>query len=117
MRRAQAQTITFPAYDSASVVGALKTGLALLVSDVKISKDGGAFVNASNAPTEIGGMGVYALTLTAAETACSWLCVMVSKTGMRPQLVEGAMSEQPNAAVVADASAIENYLKDRYNTP
>lgn len=102
MRRAQQQTITFPAYDSTSSAGALKTGLGFLAADVQLSKDGGAFAAASAAPTEIGTTGVYALALTAAETRCGWLTILVTKAGMRPQVVQGAMSGHPAAAVVAD---------------
>jgi hypothetical protein len=55
MRRAQQQTITFPAYDSSVSTGATKTGLTLLNTDVKISKDGAAFASATNAPAETTG--------------------------------------------------------------
>lgn len=103
MRRAQQQTITFPAIDSTVATGATKSGLVLLNSDVKISKDGGAFASATNAPAEIGSTGRYALVLTAAEANCSWLHIYIEKTGMRPQDVYGEMGEQPAAAVVADA--------------
>ncbi|MBA2687791.1 MAG: hypothetical protein H0U64_06805 [Gemmatimonadaceae bacterium] len=106
MRRAQQQSVTFAAIDSVSPT-ALKSGLTLLVSDVKISKDAGAFASATNAPTELGVTGVYALTLTAAETNCGWLQVLVTKTGMYPNAsVMGAMSDQPAAAVVADADNV-----------
>ncbi len=103
MRRAQQQTVTFPAFDSTVTTGALRTGLVLLTSDVQISKDGGAFAAATNAPVELGTTGVYALTLTAAETACGWLTVLVRKTNMQSQVVAGATDSQPSAAVVADA--------------
>lgn len=103
MRRAQQQTITFPALDSTVATGAMKSGLALLASDVKISKDGGAFASATNPPAEIGATGRYALTLTVAETNCSWFHAYIEKTGMRPQDVYGEMGEQQVALVVADA--------------
>jgi hypothetical protein len=124
MRRAQQQTITFPAYDSTVSTGATKTGLTLLNTDVKISKDGAAFASAANAPSEIGSTGRYSLVLTAAETACGWIHVYIEKTGMRPQDVVGAMSDQPAAAVVADGgnsattfvtdltSAVTDFWKD-----
>lgn len=103
MRRAQQQTITFQAYDSAFADGRTKSGLSLLATDVKISKDGGALANATNAPVELGTSGRYALVLTAAETSCSWLHVYIEKAGMRPADIAGALGEQPAAAVVADA--------------
>ena len=104
MRRARQQTITFPAYDSTLGTGALKSGLALLASDVQISKDGGAFAAATNAPTELGSAGIYALVLTAAETNCGWITVLIRKAGMRPQVEGGDMSEHPAATVVDDAA-------------
>lgn len=105
MRRSQQQTITFEAYDSISATGALKTGLALLASDVLISKDGTAAVAATNAPVEITNMpGVYALVLTAAETNCGWLTLHISKSGMRPRVMPGYMNGQATASVVADGS-------------
>lgn len=98
MRRAQQQTISFPAFDSTSTVGALKTGLSLLAADVQISKDGGAFAAATNAPTEIG-QGFYSLVLSAAETNCAWIAILITKSGMRPQPVWGNMDPQRTAAV------------------
>lgn len=103
MRRAQQQTITFTAYDSTSPVGATKSGLTLLAADVKVSKDGGAFAPASNAPSELGSSGRYALVLTSDEANCSWLHVYIEKAGMRPADVFGPMDGQPGASVVADA--------------
>jgi hypothetical protein len=102
MRRAQQQTITFPARDSASSTGALKTGLVLLASDVLVVKDGSAAA-ATNAPVELSN-GLYNLTLTAAETNCGWLLVLVTKTGMRPEVFGGATDSHPAAAVVDDAA-------------
>jgi len=102
MRRAQQQTITFPAYDSTSTTGALKSGLTLLAADVQVIKDGVAAA-ATNAPAEIGSTGIYSLVLTAAETNCGYLLLLITKSGMRPQVEGGAMDGQPAAAVVADA--------------
>jgi hypothetical protein len=104
MRRAQAQTISFEALDSTSSTGELKSGVAFLTTDVQISKDGAAFADVGAAPTEIGSSGVYALTLTAAETNCSWLVIKALKSGMRPRILGGAMDPQPAAAVVDDAA-------------
>lgn len=103
MRRAQQQTITFPAYDSSVTTGATKTGLVLLNTDVKISKNGAAYASATNAPSEINSTGRYSLVLTAAEANCAWLHIYIEKAGMRPQDVYGAMSDQVAQAVVADA--------------
>ncbi len=106
MRRAQQQVITFPLYDSTVTTGATKTGLGLVASDVKVSKDGGAFASATNTPAEIGATGRYSLVLTAAETTCSNLHVYCEKTGAKPQDYYGTMSDQPAAAVVADSGNV-----------
>lgn len=105
MRRAQQQTISFPAYDSSVTTGATKTGLTLLATDVKISKDGGTYASATNPAAELGATGRYSLVLTAAETNCGWIHIYVEKSGMRPQDIHGAMSDQPAAAVVTGTSA------------
>lgn len=116
MRRAQQQTISFPLYDSTVTTGVTKSGLALLASDVKLSKDGGAFASATNPPTEIGSTGRYALVLTAAETACGWFHLYVEKAGARPQDVFGEMSDQPDAKVVSgDATTFVTNLTESAN--
>lgn len=105
MRRAQLQPVTFDAVDSASPT-ALRTGIIFVAGDVRISKDGGAFANVTNLPAEIGSTGVYGFNLTAAETNCSWIHVLVIKAGsMYPKSFGGAMSDQPAAAVVTGTSA------------
>jgi hypothetical protein len=104
MRRAQQQTVTFQAYDSAFSTGVTKSGLTLLASDVKISKDGGAFASATNPPVEIGATGRYSLVLTADETNCGWFHAYIEKAGMRPADIVGSMDSHPAAAVVDDAA-------------
>ena len=104
MRRAQQQAFAFPAYDSASLTGALKSGLTLLASDVQISKDGGAFAPATNAPAELGSTGVYALTLTKDEANCGYVLILIRKAGMRDQVEGGALDGQPAAAVVSGSA-------------
>lgn len=111
MRRARQQTITFPAYDSTLGTGALKSGLTLLAADVQISKDGAAFAAATNAPTELGSTGVYALTLTAAETNCGHITILIRKAGMRPQIEGGFTDPHPAAAVVDDAANSSSTFK------
>lgn len=124
MLRAQQQIISFPADDSTVTTGAKKSGLVFVASDVKISKDGGTFASATNAPVEIGSTGRYALTLTAAETNCGFLHVYIEKSGMRPQDFYGFAHPAPAAAVVTDAgntatlfmtnlsSAVNDFYKD-----
>lgn len=100
MRRAQQQTITFTALDSST--GAPLTGLTFSAGEVQISKDGGARANVAGAVSELG-VGVYAVTLTAAEADAIWLHFLVRKTGMRPVDDRGYTSGHPSGAVVADA--------------
>ncbi len=101
IRRAQQQAITFTALDVST--GAVMTGLTFPAGEVQISKDAGARANVTNAVTELG-MGVYTVTLTAAETDAIWLHFLVRKTGVRPIDVPGATSGHPSGAVVADAA-------------
>lgn len=96
--------MSFAALDSTLTTGATKSGLALVSTDVKIIKDGGAAVSATNAPVEIGSTGRYSLTLTAAETNCGYLHIFVEKSGMRPCDFGGDTDEQPAAAVVTDGA-------------
>jgi hypothetical protein len=103
MIRAKQYAITFEAVDSV-LFPALKTGLAFASGDAKISKDGGSFVNTTNAPAEIGTTGVYALTLTAAEMDAAWIHVLVQKTGMQPSNTRGATTGNPSGSVVANGS-------------
>jgi hypothetical protein len=117
MRRAQQQTITFPAYDSTVSTGALLAGLTFLASDVKVSKDGAVAVDATNAPVEITGMpGMYALTLTAAELECSWPTVLVTKAGMRPCPLYGGMDAQRTAAVAGTGQTTTSFATDLTET-
>lgn len=107
MRRAQAQTITFPVYDAST--GARQTGLTFSAGELQWSKDGVAFVNVAGTPSEIalsggGGSGVYALTLSVSEAAAGWGHLLGNKAGCEPIDVSGALGEQPSAAVVADAA-------------
>jgi hypothetical protein len=99
MRRAQQQTITFAATDSAGVP---LTGLTFDPGELKISKDGGALANPTNAAAELG-LGIYTLVITAAEANATWLHIAGRKSGVRAIDVVGAMDAQPAAAVVADA--------------
>jgi hypothetical protein len=110
MRRAQQQLVTFAAIDSASPP-ARKSGLVLLGSDVKLSKDGAAYVSATNAPAEIGSTGRYSLVLTAAETNCSWLSVYIEKTGMQPNDdLTGGMDGQRTAAVAGTGQTTTSFV-------
>ncbi|HTJ17849.1 MAG TPA: hypothetical protein VL494_13810 [Steroidobacteraceae bacterium] len=110
LRRAQQQTVTIIAIDTSNPP-ARKSGLTLLNTDVKISKDGGSFTSATNAPSEIGSTGRYALVLTAAETDCIWLHWYVEKTGMQPFDKEGSTSGHPSGQVLTDPSNTSSTFK------
>lgn len=101
LRRSQQQTLTFAAVD-ASAWPARKTGISFSAGDAKLSKDGAAFVNTTNLPVELT-LGVYALTLTAAELDAGWIHVAIRNAVMQPVDISGVTSGQPSGAVVDDA--------------
>lgn len=111
MRRAQQQVITFEAIDATNAL-VLKSGITFITGDVQISKDAGAFANVTNLPVEIGSSGVYALTLTAAETNCGWMHVKATKASMYPTKVSGATDPHPAATVVAGANTATTFVTD-----
>lgn len=102
MRRAQAQTISFPVIDSADQT--VRKSVTFLAGEVQISKDGGAFANVGTLPTELGSTGCYILPLTAAETDANWLHIRITKTGIMPGDICGATSGHPSGMVVDDAA-------------
>lgn len=108
MRRAQPQTVTFPAFDSTT--GARKPGITFLAGDIQISKEGGAFVNTTSLPAEIGSSGVYALSLTAAELDCAWFHVIGNKAATRPIDFGGDMTDQPTAAVAGTGQTTTSFV-------
>lgn len=100
LRRAQAQAVTFTALDTDLVP---ITGAGFPAGEVKISKDGAAQANVAGAVTELG-VGVYTVTLSAAETDAAWLHFSVRHAGMRPVDMSGGTSGHPSGAVVDDAA-------------
>lgn len=116
MRRARQQTISFPAVDS-TYAPARKSGLVLLNTDVKISKDGGAYNSATNAPSELGATGRYALVLTAAETNCIHFHLYVEKTGMQPYDLPGFTSGHYAGQVLTDAGNTASTFKTDLAAP
>ena len=87
------RTIVFVMIDSADTT-AVKTGLSVAA---QISKDGGAFADASNAVAEIGS-GFYTLTLTAAETNADAVAVKLTASG----------AVQQNLALYTDAKLVSD---------
>jgi hypothetical protein len=101
VRRATSLVITVPALDSFNRP-ARKSGVVFVSGDTKISKDGAAFANTTNQPTEIGSSGRYALTLAADEMDASWVHIYISKSGIDDfdQLIGTA--GDPSGQVVAN---------------
>lgn len=62
-----------------------ETGITFAVGDVKISKNGGAFANTTNLPTEVsGGFGSYVLTLGSTEVDTAGVVeIRATKAGSR----------------------------------
>ncbi len=65
-RRNAATDFEIPLIDSAGRPN-YKSSATLAAGDIKVIKDGGAAVNISTLPTELGTTGVYRFTLTASE--------------------------------------------------
>jgi hypothetical protein len=111
MRRAQQQVITFVAIDAST--GAPMVGLTFSAGEVQVSKDGGARANVAGAVSELG-VGVYAVTITAAEFDAAWWHFLVRKTGMRPVDVPGFTTGNPSFRVVDDpANTATTFKTDR----
>lgn len=73
-KRATTTAVEFKLIDP--TFGEPATGLVFAAGDVTISRDSGAFVNATNLPTEIGG-GWYSLALTADEMTADRVAVSI----------------------------------------
>jgi hypothetical protein len=93
----------FAAIDTASRPSR-KTGLSIANTDIQISKDGGAYANATNGATELGTTGRYKVDVTAAEMDASWVSVKVVKTGMDDVDYNIATSGNPSGSVVSNGS-------------
>ena len=101
--RATALTIVFPMISSTDHV-TRKSGLTIAASDIKISKDGGAYASATNAAAELAtSTGRYSLVLTSAEMDAKFVEVKVVKTGADDTDLLIPTSGEPTGAVVADA--------------
>lgn len=115
IRKGKAATVTFALIDTASRP-ARKAALTFSAGDFKISKDGAAFANTTNLPTEISS-GRYKVVLTATETACDWLHLYSTKTGADNMDLIFPTSGHPTALVVADGSnSTTTFKTDRAET-
>ena len=101
MRKAQQHALTFTALDSTT--GARVTGLTFSAGEIKLTKSGGALANPTNAATEIG-IGIYAITLTAAEMNTDFVHFVVNKTGVKPVDLSGFTTGETVGAVVSGSA-------------
>lgn len=106
MRRAQAQYITFPVYDSTAPT-TLKTGVTFDAGDFKIKREASAAASTGAVPAETDLPGIYGFLATAAELNAAWWCLKGTHAGCVPVVLVGGLGEQPVYAVVdhADNSA------------
>jgi len=103
MIRAAAFTLPFVAIDNTNRPSR-KTGLTIANTDIQISKDGGAFANATNGASELGSTGRYKVDLAAAEMDAVAVHVKISKSGMDDVDVILTPDFYESGAVVADGS-------------
>ena len=102
LRRAQAQAIVFLATNTS---GVRQTGLAWADGEVKLSKDGAAFVDLLGSRVTEVGQGYYKVTLTAVEADATHIVLAQVKTGIATTNdIGGLTSAHPSGAVVADAA-------------
>lgn len=101
IRRATQQNLPFPAIDINNPPSR-KSGIVWAATEVQLSKDGGAFVNTTNLPVEIGTSGRYYVTLTPAEMDAGWVMLKVERPDIQPWDVSMATGGHPSGQVVAD---------------
>lgn len=117
VRRAYPYTLPIFAIDPSDSPNG-KGGLSFASGDVKISKDGATFVNATNNPSAVSGVtGAYKLELTAAEMDAVSVFVVFEKSGMEPIRVTLLTSADPSGTCVTDGSNTASTFKtDRTET-
>ena len=103
VRRGAALSVSFAAVD-AERRPQRKSSVAWVPGDVRVSQDGGAFVNAANLPVEIGSSGRYAVALTASEMDAAWVHVMVERYDIDPVDLLIATAGNPSGVVLSDAA-------------
>ena len=103
VRRGAALSVSFAAID-AERRPQRKSSVAWASGDVRVSQDGGAFVNTANLPVEMGSSGRYAVALTAAEMDAAWVHVMVERYDIDPVDLLIATAGNPSGVVLADAA-------------
>lgn len=106
-RKAKAFTLAF----LAQTAGGAASALTWAAADALISKDGGAFANTTNLPTEIGTTGVHTLALTATEMDADTVVVRLVDAGMDVQIEVIETDGETSGAVVADGSNTASTFK------
>jgi len=115
VRKGKQTLIQFALIDSTSRP-TRKSGLTFSAGETKISKDGGAFANTTNQPSEISS-GRYKITLTAAEMAADSVHLYVAKTGADNMDLVLITNGHPTGVVVADgANTATTFETDRAET-
>lgn len=79
--------IAFPLTTASSATQALYTGATFPSPECQISKDGGAFSDCTNTPSEIGTSGIYRLTLSPTEMTAAQVIVKIKKGSAYEDLV------------------------------
>ena len=103
IKRAYSLTIAFPAISAAHPPTRL-TGITFATGNVQISKDGGAFANATNLPSEISTSGRYSHVLTSSEMDAGWVLVKITNSLMQDCDIMVATSNHPSGQVVTNGS-------------
>ena len=88
-----------------------KTGISFSAGDARISKDGGAFGNTTNLPSELGSTGRYTITLTAAEMDADSIALKITNTNMDDSDIFLLTGGQPSGAVVTDGGNSSSSFK------
>lgn len=114
MRRAQQQVILFLATNTS---GVRQTGLTWADGELKLSKDGAAFVDLlGNRISEVG-LGYYSITLTAAETNAGLLVLAQVKSGIATfNDIKGLTTDQRTAAVAGSGQTTTSFITDLTET-
>lgn len=109
VKRGTAITVTFPAVDPQNRPER-KSGITFPAGAAQISKDGGAFANTTNVPTEIS-LGRYELELTAVEMNAAWVHVAITDEATDPVDLMLGTSGNPSGVIVADGSNTSSTFK------
>lgn len=114
IRKATAITIT---------VELSASGVTWDAGDVQLSKDGAAFANTTNLPTELGSTSVYSLALTAAEVNTNWITLRFTDAAITTKVITIETTGETTGSAVTGtltttqfttdlSSAVNDFYKD-----